>query len=193
MESGAPIKKKDRTRENIDDWWWDETPSESEEIEDNVTESEIIRDNNAKPNPAQSSKVSKQMQKTPTGKVKTVKPQHHRPGAKKKQQAKIKAKAMPTRSSGPSKASAKNKSKAAPKPDSKPVNKAAKLVPTPPKYPPPRPAPKKGRKGGGWGEVGLYVACYGFMFVVNLCSLLLMFFVAVVWVLQGSEVFSASG
>ena len=52
---------------------------------------------------------------------------------------------------------------------------------------------KKCRKGGGWGEVGLYVACYGFMFVVNLCSLLLMFFVAVVWVLQGSEVFRCSG
>ena len=34
-------------------------------------------------------------------------------------------------------------------------------------------------KGGSWGEVGWMSACCGFMFVVNLCSLPLLYFVRV--------------
>ena len=34
-------------------------------------------------------------------------------------------------------------------------------------------------KGGGWGEVGCMSACCGFMFVVNICSLSLSYFVRV--------------
>ena len=35
------------------------------------------------------------------------------------------------------------------------------------------------KKGAGWGEVGCMSACCGFMFVVNLCSLPLSYFVRV--------------
>ena len=39
---------------------------------------------------------------------------------------------------------------------------------------------KKCIKGGGWGEVGCILGCHGFAFVVNVCSLPLPLFLAVV-------------
>ena len=45
--------------------------------------------------------------------------------------------------------------------------------------------PKKCIKGGSWGEVGCMSACCGFMFVVNLCSLPLSYFVRFVRVFLG--------
>ncbi len=54
------------------------------------------------------------------------------------------------------------------------------------------PARRKMYKRGRLRSEGLYVACYGFMFGVYVCSLSLSFFLSVVWGCQGSKVFRSS-